>query len=330
MIRNFALSTDDFSRILEFVSGCLRELKLNSRDVIRAEIMCEESLASLMEHAELSEKNNISVEVKNFLGNVTVTFAVPGGEFEFSAGIEGTAGGDYSAEDVRNIFLHSFRHYIKYRHSRNHNIVKISVIRSSYAGLYMALAALAAAVVTGLLMRMFAPENLCLIVNENIFVPVRTVFMNVLKMCAVPVVFFSAVLSISEAGNAAGIRRTGGRLVKYFAFTQTAALVIGFALAVFFETGSTAHLAAEAQTAGSYSLETKGFLTAIVPDNIMRPFLEGNMLQLIIVAMLTGTSINLTEAQRVRDIIRELNMIFMKSAEIFMQMMPLVMFCSAA
>ena len=90
------------------------------------------------------------------------------------------------------------------------------------------MSALFLAAVSGLAMKSFAPESVYMSVNDNILVPVRTMFLNGLKMCAVPVVFFSIVSCIADMGGIAGIKRTGGKLFKYFVMCQVLALLAAF------------------------------------------------------------------------------------------------------
>ena len=50
------------------------------------------------------------------------------------------------------------------------------------------LGALLFAVITGVILRVYAPENVRMFLNNNVFEVVRDVFMTLMKMCAIPVV----------------------------------------------------------------------------------------------------------------------------------------------
>ncbi len=97
-------------------------------------------------------------------------------------------------------------------------------------------------------MKSFAPESVCMSVNDNILVPVRTMFLNGLKMCAVPVVFFSIVSCIADMGGIAGIKRTGGKLFKYFVMCQVLALLAAFGFMYMFTPGGSVNAEAVTNT----------------------------------------------------------------------------------
>ena len=146
---------------------------------------------------------------------------------------------------------------------------------------------------TGLVMKMFVPENVCMFVNDNVFASVRTIFMNGLKMCAVPIVFCSIAASASDVGSLSGLKRTGTRLMSWFLIMHVIAVIVGIGLVMLFGTGKGAGLQAAASTASERaSVSIMDTIIKLMPENIVRPFLESNMLQLILAAFLAGTAVD--------------------------------------
>ncbi|MBQ3398710.1 MAG: dicarboxylate/amino acid:cation symporter [Synergistaceae bacterium] len=327
---------DELSKALEYTSSCLEEMKLSAKDRVRSELMCEEALVSLMNHADFTKRSTFSVNVRKFFGDVVIDFAVPGEEFEFSGGtgIQSLKDDDdlqESYEAIRNIVLRSFSGNIRYKHSGNLNTVRIKAVRSNYSGLYKTLAALFLAVVAGVILRNFAPTNVSIFVNNNILDPIRTVFLNGLKMCAVPIVFFSVVSCIADMGGLSGMKKTGGRLFRYFAASQILGLTVGLCLMYIFRPGEGVNIpVTSGETVQTQSLSFIGMLTNLVAGNVIRPFLDGDMLQIMVLAFFVGLAISLTDAKILRKVSSELNVVFMKITEIFLYLTPLVMFCSAA
>ena len=301
-------------------------MKLSAKDRVRSELMCEEALVNLMNHSDFTKRSTFSVNVRKFFGDVVIDFAVPGEDFEFSGGtgIQSLKDDDdlqESYEAIRNIVLRSFSGNIRYKHSGNLNTVRIKAVRSNYSGLYKTLAALFLAVVSGVALRNFAAESLCVSVNNNILDPIRTVFLNGLKMCAVPIVFFSVVSCIADMGGLSGMKKTGGRLFRYFAASQILGLTVGLCLMYIFRPGEGVNIpVTSVETVQTQSLSFIGMLTN----------LEGDMLQIMVLAFFVGLAISLTDAKILRKVSSELNVVFMKITEIFLYLTPLVMFCSAA
>ncbi len=338
MQKKFHVDDDDskLKEALEYIHEQLEAMKLKPRDSIRAELMCEESLVSLMNHADFSGLSYFSVNVRKFFGDVIIDLRVPGEEFEFSGAAELSPLKDNDAlqesyESIQRLVLHSFTQYIRYRHSGKINTVRIKAVRSNYSGIFKTLAALFLAVVSGLLLRTFAPESVSLFLNDNILVPIRSVFLNGLKMCAVPIVFFSVVSCIADIGGLSGIKQAGGKLIKYFIIANILGLAVGLCIMYIFRPGEGVNMpAASYETVQTQPLSLAGNLVHIVAGNIVRPFLEGDMLQIMAIAFFVGLAISLTDAKMARKFSGELNMIFMKITEIFLYMVYLVVFCSVA
>ena len=76
------------SQALGYIHEQLGTMKLAQKDAIRAELMCEEALVSLMDNADFSKRKVFSVNVRKSFGSVIIDLSVPGKEFEFSGGLE--------------------------------------------------------------------------------------------------------------------------------------------------------------------------------------------------------------------------------------------------
>ena len=78
---------------------------------------------------------------------------------------------------------------LKYRHKDGRNLIRITVVRSKKSFLYVTLGALVAAIVVGILLSMYGSSGLNETLNRFIFVPLKTVYLNALRMIVAPVVF---------------------------------------------------------------------------------------------------------------------------------------------
>ena len=324
---------ETIGEVLEFIQTSLKGFKLSSKETMRAELMSEEVLVRLIEHSDFSERNYISVSINKFLGNISIDMQVPGDEFEFMVGpdLESGINDESSAEAIQSIILRSLGDKISYRHSRHFNSVRLNVFRSQYFNLYLILTAMILAIVTGTVMKYLLPEQFCSFVNENIFQSFSTIFMNGLKMCAVPVVFFSIVTCFTQADSMSGIKRVGLKLFASFVVILIFSSFIGYAAVYLFKTGTGSHLSAalapDAAVQGNV-LSIKNVLTDVVPNNIIRPFAEGNMVQLIVLAVLVGVACGACRIKIVSSVFDELNRLFMKIIGLFINLLPVFIFCS--
>ena len=321
---------------LEFIRESLASMKLNGKDINRAALMCEETLLTLLKRADFSHVPYFLVEVHKLFGDVIIDLRVPGEEFDFY----GNAEIPYRSDDeelqemqaaVQGMILRSFSRYLRFKHHRRFNAVRVKAVLSNYSGLYKILAVLFLAALSGIILRGFFPESVYMAVNDNIFAPIRTVFINGLKMCAIPVVMFSIITCLSRIGSASGLRESGGRLMRYMLLFQIASTAIGFGLVYLLGTGSGVRLTSSAvETIQGETMSLTEMLINLVPANIVRPMLEGDMLQIMVISVILGISIGLAGVKILPDVFGELTAVFMRATRIFMLIVPVAIFCSVA
>ena len=219
------------------------EFRTSRKESLRISMMCEESLVKLLEYVDFSSGEPVKavVSARKFMGNVNFSLRIPGRSFDFLKSLQSNILPDSDelspdADDaVNNILLQTFEDRIRYTHKNGRNYIRIAAIKSPYTALVSTLEAIALAVILGLLLKNYAPDEFCAVLSKNVLSPIRSTLMNALKVCAVPLVFFSLVTSISRFGNLGDMRRLGLRCMSYLFSAQVLSAVI--ALAVFLCSG---------------------------------------------------------------------------------------------
>lgn len=116
-------------------------------------------------------------------------------------------------------------------------------------------------------------------------------FINLITMLIAPIIFFTIVIGIAQAGDMKKVGRIGGKALLYFEIITTVALLIGFLMVTVMEPGKGMNLM---KTETSFiekpvaAMNWIEFLIQIVPKNIFSAFAEGNILQILFFAMLFG------------------------------------------
>ncbi len=127
--------------------------------------------------------------------------------------------------------------------------------------------------------------------------PLGDAFVNVIKMIIAPVIFTTVAVGIARMSDLGSLGRIGLKALIYFEVVSTIALLIGWAVAVIAQPGvgiDTAHVSAAdvAKVVGyagqAHDYTVVSFLTKIIPTSFVSAFTEGNMLQVLFVAILTG------------------------------------------
>jgi len=323
---------------LDKIEAMLTKYGLKRKDIVKKMLVAEEVMAALLAHADKAGTMHLSV--RRLFEDISIEISVAGREFSFAESL--SLGADLDTEEIgpdaeqsiRNTILRSVVEDLKYRHRNGMNAVRITVTRSRRAMLYKTLGAMAIAIAAGILLRLLAPESFCGILNDNILVPVKTMFMNALKMIVTPVVFFSIVSCIGQFTNLSEMGKIGGKVISLYLLTTVIATGVGVGMFYLFRPGNpvTAGLAAGEVGFAAQQLEfsVKDMIVGIVPANIVKPFLEADMLQLIFLAVLCGIAVGMIGkySKMLSDLFTACNELFLKITVLLVQFMPLAAFCS--
>ena len=338
MIRFFELNSEGITAGTELVRQYLAKKGIGEKEQSKAVLIAEESLTDLVAHS--SGKGKLEVSVYSFFGPVNAFFSAKGPEYDFETAQDAHLTEFWDDEDfdsgdaIRQLILQSFRKDLKYQHRYGRNIVHLTVEHHTKS-LYLTLGALIAAILLGIIMSAALPGKWNTALDLNLLTPVKTLYMNALKMIAAPVVFFSIISCISQLGSPSEFGRIGGKILALYLITSIIAAVLGIIVFGIFRPGDPAlassFIGAEVSVATqSLNLSLKDIIVGIVPTNFIGPFIEGNMLQLLFEAILCGIAAGLIgERSRVlKELFEACNELFLRITGIIMKVTPLAVFCS--
>lgn len=143
----------------------------------------------------------------------------------------------------------------------------------------------------------------------NMFSPLGTIYVNLIKMIMVPLVFTSLVLGITSITDVKKIGKIGILTVVIFLVTTAIAVTIGLILSNIFSPGSV--MGGLVEDAFYEAKEMPGFIDTVVgifPANIIESLLNANMLQIIFIAIILGIAIVKTtpEANTLKGVIKDI------------------------
>lgn len=122
--------------------------------------------------------------------------------------------------------------------------------------------------------------------------PIGTLFLNVVKLLIVPLVFSSITVGVCGLGDAKSVGRVGGKTIMFYLFTTALAVTVGLAAANLFPVGRGMGLTAPVSSVGEgETLDVISTLLNMVPSNPVAALAEGNMLQIIVTALILGGGI---------------------------------------
>ncbi|MGW3912280.1 cation:dicarboxylate symporter family transporter [Streptomyces sp. NPDC005070] len=123
--------------------------------------------------------------------------------------------------------------------------------------------------------------------------PIGTGFVNLIKMMISPIIFCTIVLGIGSVRKAAKVGAVGGIALGYFLVMSLVALAIGLVVGNILEPGSSLAMTDAVKEAGQGQVSAEAlppvdFVLSIIPTTMVSAFTEGQVLQTLLVALLTG------------------------------------------
>lgn len=123
--------------------------------------------------------------------------------------------------------------------------------------------------------------------------PIGTGFVNLIKMMISPIIFCTIVLGIGSVRKAAKVGAVGGIALGYFLVMSLVALAIGLVVGNILEPGSGLAMTDAVKHAGQGQVSAEAlppvdFVLSIIPTTMVSAFTEGQVLQTLLVALLTG------------------------------------------
>ncbi len=152
-----------------------------------------------------------------------------------------------------------------------------------------------AAIVAGVLVGVFAPAT------GAALKPLGDGFIKLVKMVIAPVIFLTVATGIAGMGELGAVGRVVGKAFAYFLTLSTFALIVGLIVANVVAPGAGLHIAPASLDAGSIATYTAkahattivGFLMNVIPTTMVSALADGDILQVLFVAILTGVALAL-------------------------------------
>lgn len=164
----------------------------------------------------------------------------------------------------------------------------------------------------------------------NVFHVIGKIFINSLKMLVVPLVFVSLVCGVAALGDINKLGRLGGKALLFYLSTTAIAITIALSIATIVAPGQGFDLSAtNTQTfIAKESPSLADTIINLVPTNPIQAMAKGEMLPLIVFALLFGIAIVMAgeAGKRVEKHFNDYNEIIMQLVMILMKLAPIGVF----
>ncbi|UEL46699.1 dicarboxylate/amino acid:cation symporter [Terrisporobacter hibernicus] len=172
------------------------------------------------------------------------------------------------------------------------------------------------------------------VIIGGLFKVLGTGFTSAIKMMVVPLVFVSLVCGASSMGDVKQLGRIGSKTMVFYLSTTAVAIIIALFLGSVLKPGAGLDMSAvvTGEVAIGESKSLVDIILGIIPSNPIASFANGDMLQIIFFALLTGVAMSMVaeKAEPVRKVFESANDICMKMVGIIMMAAPIGVFALVA
>lgn len=154
-------------------------------------------------------------------------------------------------------------------------------------------------------------------------------FVASLKLLVVPLVFISLACGASNLSDGSSLGRIGVKTIGLYLVTTAIAITLALTVANIVNPGTGMSLSTDATFIAKETPSVKQVLLDIIPTNPIKAMAEGNMLQIIVFAILVGVAISKcgVPGERVRESLNDWNEVVMRMILMLMAIAPAGVFC---
>jgi aerobic C4-dicarboxylate transport protein len=170
--------------------------------------------------------------------------------------------------------------------------------------------------------------------------PLGDGFVALIRMVIAPIIFCTVVAGIAGMHDMKKVGRVGGKALVYFEVMSTIALLVGLLVAHVVHPGSGFNVdprTLDAHAVESYATQAKGqstveFLLHIIPTTLVDAFAKGEILQVLLVALLFGSALSFLgpRGAALHGLIEQLSAVFFRMVTLITRLAPLGAFGAMA
>jgi aerobic C4-dicarboxylate transport protein len=170
--------------------------------------------------------------------------------------------------------------------------------------------------------------------------PLGDAFIKLVKMIIAPVIFCTVVSGIAGMNTLESVGRVGAKALAYFLTFSTLALIVGLVVGNLVKPGAGLNIdpaALDPEKVSEFQTRAKDqsitdFLLDIIPDTLVSGFTSGQILQVLLVSILTGIALARLgdRGARITSAISDMGQIIFKIVDIVMRAAPIGVFGAMA
>lgn len=315
MDKEYVLSPAACDEIADQIMEFCAAVDTESRDALRYRLSAEECLLYWLRNG--CEGRRVTLTTGRFMLSPFINI-----------GCEGAPLNPYSENDEDfgtfcDSILVSMRLSPEYSYDRGVNRIRFRIKKKSPGQIVTLLMVMIAAAMVGILGTVILPDGVRGILLSGVIEPVYNTFFNILSCIAGPMIFLSVAWGIYGIGDVATLGRIGKRMILRYVLIVVVAAACSTLCFPLLGPG----LSTGADKGGQFSSVAE-LLLGIFPPSIVEPFMTGNTLQIIFLAVVIGIALLYLGKQTssVARAIEQVNLMVQFMMEVISRLVPYVIF----
>lgn len=170
--------------------------------------------------------------------------------------------------------------------------------------------------------------------------PVAAGFIKAVRMLVTPIIFLTVAVGVADMSDLKRVGRIGAAAILYFEALTTVALVIGLCVANGFKPGAGMNVDPGSLNAGlvsgyvakAHAESVAGFLFNLIPTSFAGAFVENDLLQVLVLALLFGFALGMAgpPARPILELLQGLMLVFFRIVGFVTRLAPVAAFGALA
>ena len=320
------LTNENIESVIERIQKFFESLDVSRKDKVRISLLIEETLLRYQE--KFGEDHEFKLVIRKWLGTPKVLIKIKGIPYN---PIEDTDEEQIFSEIMMRTLLSYESAGITYRYENGYNEIHAFSTKEAkkvkIPGGSVTIAILSAIILALIADNFSAPIQK--IIVESFVTPILDTLFGVIIAVNIPLIFISIVSSICAIENVTVLNELSTKILKrFFGILSFVAISSILICSTFFPV---VNLDFGGQFSTGSSDELKKIFElflSIIPQNIVAPFYERKVLQIVVLALLTGICITIL-GDKVRDfktLIMDLRQIIFEMVQIVFKVIPAIVF----
>ena len=315
------LSNENIDKAVEEIRKFFENAKVTKRDLLKINLIAEESLLRWQEH--FGEDKEFTLKTRQWFGTPKVVIRLQGTTFN-PLDAHGVEGEIFSQEVMLNLLNYETAG-TSYDYKNGCNEITIFSTKEKKP-LKIPGGSITVAILLAIIFSLAVgqlPQDIQTFIIEKVTAPLLSTLMKLIVAVTIPTIFISVISSICIMDDIATLNDIGLKVIKRFMAIMLFVIVMSMVTCgILFPVIS---LDGDSNVLLGQIIE---LMLSVVSDSAFKPFIEGNVLQIVVIAFAAGACVVVLDKRIVnlKTTINDLKNLLFKIMEFTLKIIPLTIF----